>query len=113
MAKHNNSVKILGASSHSAEERQKDDFYATDPRSLDLFLESIADDGIELHSQLWECACGDGALASRLKEKGHHVLATDKIYRGYPENLIHTLDFTKNDFKFEGDIITNASDWEE
>ena len=28
----------LGASNHSEKEREKDDFYATDPHSLEIFL---------------------------------------------------------------------------
>lgn len=49
---------ILGASNHSVDERVESDFYATDPRALLLFLEKIHQDGIQLNSNIWECACG-------------------------------------------------------
>ena len=37
----------LGASAHSKEEREENDFYATDPKALEIFLEQT---GIELRN---------------------------------------------------------------
>ena len=39
----------LGASNHSNSEREKNDYYATDPNSLKLFLKAIKKDNLELH----------------------------------------------------------------
>ena len=99
-----NMARILGSTIHSKEERQKHDFYATDPKALELFLERIEKDGLTLSKQLWEPACGDGQLSKKLTEKGYHVVSTDLINRGYGDG---TLDFTKNEFIFFGDILTN------
>jgi hypothetical protein len=43
----------LGASSHAQEERETHDYYATEPKALELLLE------LETFSNnIWECACG-------------------------------------------------------
>ncbi len=70
--------KTLGASNHTDEEREKDDFYATDPDAVDrlLMVESP-------NRRIWECAAGAGHLAERLKEYGYDVYATDIKDRGY------------------------------
>lgn len=44
-----------GASNHTEEERQVDDYYATEPKATELLLEQ------EKFSEIvWECACGGG-----------------------------------------------------
>lgn len=53
----------LGASNHSINEREKDDFYATDPHALEIFLDKLKEDNIELHHSIWECACVEGHLS--------------------------------------------------
>jgi 2-polyprenyl-3-methyl-5-hydroxy-6-metoxy-1,4-benzoquinol methylase len=82
----------LGASSHSDSERQKEDFYATEPRALEIFLDKLKEDNIILDNQIWECACGQGHLAGVLKERGFVVYSTDLVDRGYGE----TGDFLKD-----------------
>lgn len=91
----------LGASNHSTGERQKHDFYATEPKALELLLEKET-----FSSVVWECACGEGHLLKVLEKHGYEVISTDLIYRGYgdPEPL-NFLEETLLDF--EGDIITN------
>ena len=76
----------IGASNHSDKERQADDYYATDPAAIDKLLTVEAP-----NRHIWECACGGGHLARRLKERGYLVVASDIVNRGYP------LDF-KQDF---------------
>ena len=45
--------RIIGASNHTDEERERDDYYATDPISVDKLLT------VEwLNGRIWECACG-------------------------------------------------------
>lgn len=100
----NNVVKILGSSAHSAEDRQKDDFYVTDPAALDLFLRQIKEDNLTLSNDLWEPACGDGELSKRLIEHGYEVVSTDLVDRGYGDGC---LDFTQNTYSYVGDILTN------
>ena len=68
----------LGATNHSNYEREKDDFYRTDPIAAERLLELI-----DLPKNIWECACGDGALAEVFIKQGYQVKATDLINRGY------------------------------
>ena len=52
----------LGASNHSDGEREANDFYSTDPHSLEIFLDKLKEDNITLHNNIWEPACGMGHL---------------------------------------------------
>jgi len=89
----------LSASSHSEFERQEDDYYATEPKAMELLLEQ------EDFENVWECACGEGHLAEVLKEKGILSKATDLIDRGYGTS---NYDFLNNFSDWgNGDIITN------
>jgi hypothetical protein len=96
----------LGASNHSETERAENDFYATDPHSLKIFLNALDRDDIKLHDNIWEPACGQGHLSKILKEQGYSVNSTDIIDRGYADNIIDFLTFNPG-IKFAGDILTN------
>lgn len=100
----------LGASSHSDKERETNDFYATDPKTLEILLDKLKEDRIELHHNIWEPACGQGHLSEVLKEYGYEVLSTDLIDRGYGTVNADT-DFLHGKYyinsKFNGDILTN------
>ena len=61
---------MLGASNHSEKEREINDYYATDPMALEIFLKALERDGFKLHNRIWECACGQGHLSKVLKNKG-------------------------------------------
>ena len=88
-----------GSSSHAVEEREINDYYATDPMALELLLE------LETFSpRVWECACGEGHLSKVLIDKGYSVVSSDLIDRGYGRGGINFLECTKS---FDGDIITN------
>ncbi len=89
----------LGARNYTQSERETHDYYATKPKALELLceLETFA-------PNIWECACGEGHLAEVLKEKGHKVVCSDLIDRGYGTGGI---DFLKCEKQFDGDIITN------
>lgn len=89
----------LGASNHTANPRAKNDFYATDPRAIELLLdiESFSD-------KIWECACGEGHLSKVLEAKGYDVISTDLINRGFGTGGV---DFLSSSEIFDGDIITN------
>jgi hypothetical protein len=90
---------MLGASNHSDHEREDNDFYATDPKALELLL-----DLEEFDPYVWEPACGKGHLSEVLKKRGYIVRSTDLIDRGYGTGNV---DFLKTDTPFNGDIITN------
>lgn len=91
--------RIIGAHNLSKEDRQTEDYYATDPMAIKLLME------IEnLNKNVWECACGEGHLAKPLIKAGYNVKATDLIDRGYG---IGGIDFLKQTECFDGDIVTN------
>jgi hypothetical protein len=59
--------------------REKDDFYATPDYAIDAILEREKFSG-----EIWEPACGDGAICKRLQRYGYnHIYATDLVDRGY------------------------------
>lgn len=89
--------------------RQEEDFYATDPKALILFLDKLEQDNIKLHNSIWEPSCGQGHLAKEFEKRGYNVIATDLINRGYGQGGIDFLDdFVLNREKlFKGDIVTN------
>lgn len=101
----NSIFKNLAASNHSETERQIDDYYATDPKALEMLLEHE-----KFNSYIWECACGGGHLSRVLCEKGYKVKSSDIADRGFEgTEIIDFLKVTKEDIKkdFPRDIITN------
>lgn len=88
----------IGASNHTPDEREINDYYATDPRAIDLLLEQE-----EFYPHIWEPACGEGHLSNRLKQLGYLVYSSDLIDRGYGvcQNFLTT------QADYVGDIITN------
>ena len=94
-----------GASNHSEGQRQEDDFYATEPKAVELLLEQ------EIFSPyVWEPACGAGHMSEVLKKHGYKVKSSDLCDRGYPgTEIIDFLKVTKSDMDkdFTRDIITN------
>ena len=90
----------IGASSHSDYERDKYDFYATDPSAiLLLHTHGLLDD-----SPYWETACGNGMMSKELLRLGYDVVSSDKYDHGYGDGGV---DFFKCNKVFEGNLITN------
>lgn len=94
----------LGANNHSEHDYAEHSFYSTDPHTLEIFLEALKRDGIELHTNIWECACGMGHLSEVLKSKGYNVYSSDLIDRGYGVPNINFLQCTDS---LTYDILTN------
>lgn len=91
----------LGARNYAQNERETNDYYATEPKAAQLLMEAET-----FSPQIWECACGEGHLAKEFERAGYEVLATDLIYRGYGNPK--PLDFLKETLDgFGGDIVTN------
>lgn len=90
---------------HAVNQRNKDaeenDYYATEPRAVELLLEQEQFDRI-----IWESACGEGHISKVLKAHGYEVHSTDLIDRGFGEG---TEDFlaSSNSLPLPADIITN------
>ncbi|MDR1090108.1 MAG: hypothetical protein LBL79_03455 [Prevotella sp.] len=91
--------KILGATSHSKGERECNDYYATEPKAVELLL-NIED----FNNNILEPACGEGAISEVLVKHGYNVQSYDLIDRDYG---IGGVDFLKCENKWSGDIITN------
>lgn len=96
---------MLGASNHSEKERETNDYYATDPHALEIFLDKLKEDGIELHHNIWECACGQGHLSKLLEQNGYEVYSTDLVDRGYGIGQVDFLQEIGSNLKV--DILTN------
>ncbi len=94
----NSIYKTLGASNHTEDDRETYDFYATEPKAVELLLE------LERFSNVWECACRKGHISDVLKSKGIDVFSSDIIDRGYGE-MKDFLCITNQEWN--GDIITN------
>ena len=58
-----------GASNHTEEERQVDDYYATEPYATELLLQQEKFSDI-----VWEPACGGGHISKVLEEHGYDVI---------------------------------------
>jgi hypothetical protein len=96
----NNTVfTTLGASNHSKGERQENDYYATDPKAMQLLLEIESFD-----NNIWECACGEKHLSTVLEQNGYIVRNSDIINRCGNEVLDFLSDEVTN---WNGDIVTN------
>jgi hypothetical protein len=74
------------------------DFYPT-PRWATFALI----DNEKFKGDIWECACGDGAMSNVLRETGSEIVSSDLYDRGFGE-IGH--DFLKTNRKFDN-IITN------
>ena len=89
----------LGARNYAQYDREENDFYATEPKAIELLCD------LETFSPtIWECACGEGHLSKVLEKRGYKVISSDLVERGYGYGGI---DFLKSTKQFDGDIITN------
>ena len=91
-------LRSIGATlSQSERERERDDYYATEPKAVELLL-----DLEKFDSNILEPCCGEGHMSEVLKSAGYNVTSSDLIDRGYG--------VVKSIFDYEhfnGDIITN------
>ena len=95
----NSTWVTLGASNHSLGERQKEDYYATEPAATDWLckLETFT-------NPILEPSCGEGHISKQLIKHGYDVVSRDLVDRGFGE----VKDFLyMNNEKWSGDIITN------
>lgn len=102
--------KNIGATSHSTRERERNDFYSTDPLAIKLLHRHGLLDKDEPY---WETACGSGKLSEELKRYGYEVVSSDLFDRGYGDVGV---DFFQCREVFQGNTITNPpysyiNDW--
>lgn len=98
----NSIYKTLGASNHTDKDREENDFYATEPKSIDVLVENFPLTKLPI----WEPACGQGHMSERLNELGFSVWSTDLIDRGYTK-LGAIQDFLAHENGWGGHIVTN------
>lgn len=94
-----------GASNHSEGERQQHDYYATEPKAVELLLQQET-----FLPDVWECACGEGHMSEVLKNHGYKVKSSDLLDRGYTgQQVLDFLSVTRADILNDVpmDIITN------
>lgn len=91
--------KIIGASNHCAEQRHKEDYYATEPTATKMLcrLETFS-------NPILEPACGEGHISKQLIEYGYEVVSRDIVDRGF--GCVADFLYMNNE-KWSGDIITN------
>ena len=92
-----NTFRTLATSSHGVGERQENDYYATEPKAVELLLEKET-----FNKNILEPSCGEGHISKVLLGYGHDVQSSDLISRNFGE----VKDFFQIE-KFDGDIITN------
>ena len=93
---------VMGIGGIPNPDRQEDDYYATPPRAIDDLLSKIT-----LDKNIWEPACGGGALSDKLIELGYNVTATDIKDRG-AKKFDKVFDFLKEETQpVNCDIVTN------
>jgi hypothetical protein len=94
------SHRTVGPSAYTDVNRQQHDYYATEPKALELLLE------VETFSdKIWECSCGEGHLSRVLTSAGKDTLSSDLIDRGYGQ--VQDFLCMSNVGPGDRDIITN------
>lgn len=92
---------VIGASNHVLEERQNEDYYATDPIAINYLLKYE-----EFSNNILEVAVGGGHLANELLSIGFNVIEYDIVDRGFKNTIIK--DFLEvKEIEKGCDIITN------
>ena len=92
-----NTFRTLATTTHGIGERETNDYYATEPKAVELLLEKE-----KFSKFLLEPSCGEGHISKVLLEHGYDIKSSDLIDRGFGE----VKDFFEIG-KFNGDIITN------
>lgn len=91
--------KTLGASNHTDADRQREDYYATEPKATEWLCKLERFEG-----RILEPSCGEGHMSEVLKTAGYDVASRDLVDRGYGE----VADFLAIDnLAWDGNIVTN------
>lgn len=72
--------KTLGASNHADGDRQREDYYATEPKATEWLCRLERFDG-----RILEPSCGEGHMSRVLEAAGYEVVSRDLVDRGYGE----------------------------
>lgn len=94
-----------GATGHAKEDREINDYYATDPIAAEWLLKLEPE-----INNVWECFVGEGNLAEPFRREGKLRAVSDLIDREYyPEGIITSYgkDFLQMNKVWKGDIVSN------
>ena len=94
--KKNSALAYVGHNRNN--DREENDFYPTPDNATQSLLDRQKFDG-----NIWECACGNGAMSKLMIKEGYDVYSSDLIDRGYGETGIDFLQSTKQ----VDNIVTN------
>lgn len=92
--------KTLGASNHADHDRQREDYYATEPAATEWLTRLEHFDG-----PILEPSCGEGHISRALMAAGYEVESRDLIDRGYGTGGCDFLSI--DNLAWNGDIVTN------
>lgn len=91
--------KTLGASNHADGDRQREDYYATEPKATEWLCKLERFEG-----RILGPSCGEGHMSRVLKTAGYEVVSRDLVDRGFGE----VADFLAEENRwFDGNIVTN------
>ena len=94
-----NSMRTLGSTSITKADREENDFYATEPKAVELLLaeENFA-------NNILEPCCGEKHITNVLEQAGYTVKSSDLIDRGVGADIQDFFESTD----WDGDIISNS-----
>lgn len=91
-------LRVLGSTTVVGSDREQHDFYATEPKAVELLL-----DEEQFQQDILEPCCGLNHITNVLKTKGYQVTTSDLIDRGVGAEVKDFFDYTH----WCGDIVTN------
>lgn len=108
ISNNNNVFTRISASNHAKGIRETHDYYATEPKAVELLTE-IED----IKPLVLEPCCGEGHISEVLENKGHNVISTDLIYRGYGAGNIDLYEYHNENGKlYRGDLLVTKDSFD-
>lgn len=98
MDKVSTNLRLLGSTTVVGADREQHDFYATEPKAVELLL-----DEEKFQSNILEPCCGMNHITDVLQNRGYQVHTSDLIDRGVGAEIKDFFDYES----WSGDIITN------
>lgn len=98
MDKISTNLRLLGSTTVVGADREQHDFYATEPKAVELLL-----DEEQFQKDILEPCCGMNHLTDVLKNKGYRVTTSDLVDRGVGAEIKDFFDYES----WGGDFITN------
>ena len=91
-------LRVLGSTTVVGSDREQHDFYATEPKAVELLL-----DEEHFQKDILEPCCGLNHITDVLRNKGYQVTTSDLLDRGVGAEVKDFFDYTH----WHGDIVTN------